>query len=257
MARIHAPRLKTAERLAMALAPKVRRALGELGRQQVKNASFLEEAEIFRAELGRALAEKLAEDYPYDGFIINGVCAKEASKQEDTSEEYTQAEYTWHIDSLGGYKRFARGEEGFYHLFTIFKGGEPDHAFAYDPIADSVALVQKGQGAFFMDNRLRVSGRKDLNIATAHFCPLSIYTKGVSLVKEGVQPYVSGNFLADVISVASGHSEIICKEDASTAESSFAMLMLTESGGRVAPKQQKTVLTGTNGAIFKQLKAYI
>lgn len=75
------------------------------------------------------------------------------------------SEYRWIIDPLDGTTNFLHGIPHWCINLALEKNGEIVAALTYDPIKDESFRAEKGSGAFMRNKRLRVSGRRDLNIA--------------------------------------------------------------------------------------------
>ena len=239
MAHITSPRLRIAERIARKLAPKVRRQVGDMARQQVKGISLLPQAVDFAKKMGEEIAFNLAESFPQDTFVINGT----------TVQEGESGRAIWHINALGGLENLSRGDERFYHMFSVEVDGMPTEAMAYDPISDDIAIVIKGQGAFGMGTRLRMANPKTTDNGRLH-----IWGNNIPSEANGADLRITGSAAADVLAVCSGRADGMVATDLPQAEAMFGWLMATEAGGRASKpgKENKTFVIGNN-AFFKQL----
>lgn len=239
MAHITSPRLRIAERIARKLAPKVRRQVGDMARQQIKGISLMPQAVEFANKMGEDIAYHLTESYPQDTLIING----------KTIQEGEAGRAVWHINALGGLENLSRGDDHFYHMFSITVDGMPEEAMAYDPIADEVALVVKGSGAFGMGTRLRMANKKTPENGRLH-----IWGANIPEAANGAELRITGSAVADVLAVCSAKADGLVATDLPQAEALFAWLMATESGGRASKPgvENKTFVVGNN-AFYKQL----
>lgn len=239
MAHITSPRLRIAERIARKLAPKVRRQVGDMARQQVKGISLLQQAVDFANKMGGDIAYNLAESYPQDTLIING----------ETVQHGEDGRAVWHIAALGGLENMSRGDDHFYHMFSITVDGAPSEALAYDPITDEVAIVVKGSGAYGFGTRLRMANPKKAEGGRIH-----VWGKTVPEYLNGAELRITGSAAADVLAVCAGKADGLVATDFPQTEALFAWLMATESGGRASmPSPKNNTFVVANNAFYKEL----
>ncbi len=248
MAHITSPRLRIVDRVVRKMAPKIRRQLGEMARQQVKSDSGLAQTKSFSQSLGKEIQESLIDSYPEDGFIIDG----------KTIQEEHGSGAIWHITSLGGLENFSRGDENIYQLFSITINGTPTEVMAYDPITDRVSIAIKGSGAFDLGTRLRVSGRKKLKNGCLYLAADNAESVLDGAIKTEAFLRISGSSIHDILSVCAGRGEAFVSAELSPAETFFGWLMATESGGRATtPTQNNGGFMAANSAVYKELSSLI
>jgi len=239
MAHITSPRLRIAERIARKLAPKVRRQVGDMARQQVKGISLLPQATEFAHKLGEEITYHLAESYPQDTLIMNG----------DTTQKGDVGRAVWHITTLGGLENLSRGDDKFYTLFSITVEGTPTEALAYDPITDEIAVVVKGSGAYGFGTRLRMANPKTTDNGRIH-----VWGKTMPTNLNGAELRITGSAAADVLAVCSGKADGLVAAHFPQSEALFAWLMATESGGRAStPSTENKVFVVANNSFYKEL----
>ncbi len=85
--------------------------------------------------------------------------------EESGEETGTDGEYRWIIDPLDGTHNFMGGIPQWNITVALEKDGELVAAIVYDPIRDELFRAEKGGGAFMNNQRLRVSGCKNLKEA--------------------------------------------------------------------------------------------
>ena len=239
MAHITSPRLRIAERVARKLAPKMRRQVGDMARQQIKGISLMNEALEFANKMAEDIAYNLNENYPQDTLIING----------KTVQKGEEGRAVWHINAVGGLENLSRGDDRFYHMFSITMDGAPEEALAYDPITDDVAIVVKGGGAFGLGTRLRMSHKKVAENGRVH-----IWGNHIPETVNGAELRITGSAVADILAVCSAKADGLVATDLPQTEALFAWLMATESGGRATQPgvENKTFVVGNN-AFYKKL----
>ena len=128
------------------------RDFGEVEKLQVSRkgpADFVSVAD-HRAE--RTLVEELRKARPKFGFVL-----EEADDivGEDTSNR-------WIIDPLDGTTNFLHGVPHFAISIGLERDGKPFAGVVYAPVSDELFWAETGQGAFLNKERLRVSGRRNM-----------------------------------------------------------------------------------------------
>jgi len=80
------------------------------------------------------------------------------------------SEYMWIVDPLDGTSNYLHGIPHFSVSIGLQIQGRIEHGVIYDPLRQELFTASRGEGAFLNNQRIRVSGRKDLSgalIATA------------------------------------------------------------------------------------------
>lgn len=72
------------------------------------------------------------------------------------------SDYMWIIDPLDGTSNYLRGIPHFSVSIALQIRGRIEHGVIYDPLREEVFTASRGEGAFLNSQRMRVSGRKDL-----------------------------------------------------------------------------------------------
>ena len=143
--------LRAVEKAARSLT----RDFGEVEQLQVslKGPGDFVSAADMRAE--KILHEELLKARPGFGFLM----------EERGEVAGTDGEYRWIIDPLDGTTNFLHGLPHWAISVALEFRGEIVAGVVYDPIKDEMFRAEKGGGAFMRNKRLRVSGRKDLNLS--------------------------------------------------------------------------------------------
>jgi myo-inositol-1(or 4)-monophosphatase len=74
-----------------------------------------------------------------------------------------QSEYLWIIDPLDGTSNYLRGIPHFSVSIALQIRDRIEHGVIYDPLRQEMFTASRGEGAFLNNQRMRVSGRKDLS----------------------------------------------------------------------------------------------
>ena len=81
-----------------------------------------------------------------------------------------ESDHLWIIDPLDGTSNYLRGIPHYSVSIALKIKGRIEHGVVYDPSRDEMFTASRGEGAFLNDQRIRVSGRRDLSgavLATA------------------------------------------------------------------------------------------
>ena len=140
--------IKAAEKASRALI----RDFGEIEKLQVSIKSpsnFVSNAD-FKAE--KIIIEELKKARPYYSII----------SEEDGSEANKDKDHTWIIDPIDGTTNFLHGIPHFAISIALKSDEEIVSGLIYDPIKDEMFYAEKESGAFFNNQRIRVSKKKEL-----------------------------------------------------------------------------------------------
>lgn len=101
------------------------------------------------------LVESLTRDRPEWGVL----------GEEGADIKGSDARYRWIIDPIDGTTNFLHGLPHWCITVALEKDNEIIAGMTFDPIRQEMFRAEKGGGAFMNTTRLRVSGRKELNVA--------------------------------------------------------------------------------------------
>lgn len=73
------------------------------------------------------------------------------------------SEYVWIVDPLDGTSNYLHGIGHFAVSIALQFQGRIEHGVIYDPLRQEMFTASRGEGAFLNNQRIRVSGRKDLS----------------------------------------------------------------------------------------------
>ena len=74
-----------------------------------------------------------------------------------------ESDFVWVIDPIDGTSNYLRGIPHFAVSIAFMAHGRIEHGVIYDPVREELFTASRGEGAFLNNQRMRVSGRKDLS----------------------------------------------------------------------------------------------
>jgi len=251
--------IATAEKAGRAL----RRDYGEIENLQVSRkgpGDFVTNADL-RSE--KIIFEELQEARPGYGFIL----------EEGGVIEGTDKSHTWIIDPIDGTTNFMHAMPH----FAITVGLErraPDGSseivagVTYNPVMNELFWAEKGKGCYLNDQRIRVSGRRDLSeslIATGlPFIGKSGHAQAIKDIHAVGQRVAGirrlGSAALDFAWVAAGRYDAYYERNLKPWDVAAGILFVTEAGGRVTtidndgdPKTGASILA-SNTELHPQLR---
>lgn len=81
----------------------------------------------------------------------------------EESGQTGDSDYVWIVDPIDGTSNYLRGIPHYAVSIALQIKGRIEHGVVYDPIRDEMFSASRGEGAFLNDQRIRVSGRRDLS----------------------------------------------------------------------------------------------
>ena len=138
--------IKAAEKASRTLI----RDFGEIEKLQVSTkgpTDFVSNADL-KAE--KIIIEELKKARPYYSII----------SEEDGSEKNKDKNNTWIIDPIDGTTNFLHGIPHFAISIALKSNDEIVSGLIYDPIKDEMFYAEKDNGAFFNNQRIRVSKKR-------------------------------------------------------------------------------------------------
>ena len=250
--------IKAAEKAARSLI----RDFGEVEQLQVSQkgpGDFVSAADRRAEEI---IYEELSQARPNYGFLM-----------EESGVKNPKAERRYIIDPLDGTTNFLHGIPHWaisIALEDVRDGkGEVIAALVYDPVKDEMFTAEKGQGAFMRRKRLRVSGRRDLMMATiACGAPRRALEKQQRFLNEyqavlNVAPGIRrfGAAALDLAYVAAGRYEAFWERDLKAWDVAAGILIVKEAGGFAKDIDKESLnpldtgnILAANGDIYPQLK---
>ena len=202
--------IKAAEKASRTLI----RDFGEVEKLQVSikgPTDFVSNADL-KAE--KIIIEELKKARPYYSII----------SEEDGSEKNKDKNNTWIIDPIDGTTNFLHGVPHFAISIALMSGNEIVSGLIYDPIKDEMFYAEKENGAFFNNQRIRVSKKKDIN-----GCLFA--TGGKAKYEIDLPLRRSGSAALDMAYVAAGRYDGYFQNDLNLWDIAAGIIILKESGG--------------------------
>ena len=202
--------IKAAEKASRALI----RDFGEIEKLQVSikgPTDFVSNADL-KAE--KIIIEELKKARPYYSII----------SEEDGSENNKDKEHTWIIDPIDGTTNFLHGVPHFAISIALKYGNEIISGLIYDPIKDEMFYAEKDSGAFFNNQRIRVSKKKELNSCL-------FATGGVAKNEIDLPLRKSGSAALDIAYVAAGRYDGYFQNDLNLWDIAAGIILINEAGG--------------------------
>jgi myo-inositol-1(or 4)-monophosphatase len=204
--------IKAAENASKALI----RDFGEIEKLQVSikgPTDFVSNADL-KAE--KIIIEELKKARPNYSII----------SEEDGSESNKDKKNTWIIDPIDGTTNFLHGIPHFAISIALKSENEIISGLVYDPIKDEMFYAEKDNGAFFNNQRIRVSKKKEINACL-------FATGGKSKNKIDLPIRKSGSAALDLVYVAAGRYDGYFQNDLNLWDIAAGIIILKEAGGTI------------------------
>jgi myo-inositol-1(or 4)-monophosphatase len=204
--------IKAAEKASRALI----RDFGEIEKLQVSikgPSDFVSNADL-KAE--KIIIEELKKARPNYSII----------SEEDGSESNKDKKNIWIIDPIDGTTNFLHGIPHFAISIALKSENEIVSGLIYDPIKDEMFYGEKNNGAFFNNQRIRVSKKKDINAC--------LFATGGGYKNEIDLPIRrSGSAALDMAYVAAGRYDGYFQNNLNLWDIAAGIIILKESGGTI------------------------
>ena len=228
--------IKAAEKASRALI----RDFGEIEKLQVSikgPTDFVSNADL-KAE--KIIIEELKKARPYYSII----------SEEDGSETNKDKNNVWIIDPIDGTTNFLHGVPHFAISIALKSGNEIVSGLIYDPIKDEMFYAEKDNGAFFNNQRIRVSQKKELNSCL-------FATGGKSKNEVDLPIRKTGSAALDMAYVAAGRYDGYFQNDLNLWDIAAGIIILKEAGGIIneidLSKNNKIQIRATSGNINQKM----
>ena len=204
--------IKAAEKASRALI----RDFGEVEKLQVSIKGpndFVSNADL-KAE--KIIIEELKKARPYYSII----------SEEEGSEINKDKNNTWIIDPIDGTTNFLHGIPHFAISIALKSGDEIVSGLIYDPIKNEMFYAEKDNGAFFNNQRIRVSKKKDLNSCL-------FATGGEQKNQINLSIRKSGSAALDMAYIAAGRYDGYFQNDLNLWDIAAGIILVKEAGGLI------------------------
>jgi myo-inositol-1(or 4)-monophosphatase len=173
--------------------------------------------------------------------------------EEGGHHEGADKTHTWVVDPLDGTSNFMHGIPHFAISIALEREGTVVAGLIYNPANDDMFTAERGKGAFLNDQRLRVAGRRRLDVSVIA-CGLPHLGRG-DLVLGGreiaaVQPKVAGlrrfgSAALDLAWIAAGRLDGYWERNLSPWDIAAGLIMVREAGGYVTDLDGKEATSAT------------
>ena len=165
-------------------------------------------------------------------------------------EKNKDNENIWIIDPIDGTTNFLHGVPHFAISIALMSNNEIVSGLIYDPIKDEMFFVVKDNGAFFNNQRIRVSKKKDLN--SCLFASGGNDTNNIDLITRK-----SGSAALDLAYVASGRYDGYFENNLKIWDVAAGIIIIKEAGGIIndinLSKNENVKIRASSGAINEQM----
>ena len=144
--------------------------------------------------------------------------------EEDGSETNKDKNNTWIIDPIDGTTNFLHGVPHFAISIALKSGNEIVSGLIYDPIKDEMFYAEKENGAFFNNQRIRVSRKREINSCL-------FATGGESDNKIDLPIRKTGSAALDIAYVAAGRYDGYFQNNLNLWDIAAGIIILEEAGG--------------------------
>jgi myo-inositol-1(or 4)-monophosphatase len=216
------------------------RDFGEVEKLQVSikgPANFVSNADL-KAE--KIIIEELKKARPNYSII----------SEENGSESNKDKKNTWIIDPIDGTTNFLHGVPHFAISIALKSENEIVSGLIYDPIKDEMFYGEKDNGAFFNNERIRVSKKRDVNSCL-------FATGGKSNDEIDLPIRKSGSAALDMAYVAAGRYDGYFQNGLNLWDIAAGIIILKEAGGiinEINLSQNKNIqIKASSGAINEKM----
>jgi len=136
----------------------------------------------------------------------------------------------WIIDPIDGTNNFLHGIPHFAITIALKSNNEIVSGITYDPIKDEMFYAEKNNGAYFNNQRIRVSKKKNLEN-----CLFGTGDNGIKevKVKKNIKIRNFGSSALDLAYVASGRLDGYFQKNLHIWDIATGILLVKEAGGAV------------------------
>ena len=191
------------------------RDFGELEKLQVSKkgpSDFVTNSDL---KTERIIIEELKKAKPYYSIL-----------SEEKGTEKNRDKKTWIVDPIDGTTNFLHGVPHFAISIALRDKNEIVAGLIYDPIKDEMFYAEKNNGAFFNNQRIRVSKKNNL-----HEC--LFVTGGEIESKYDFSFRKSGSAALDLAYVASGRYDGYFQKNLKIWDIAAGIIILKEAGGLI------------------------
>ena len=150
----------------------------------------------------------------------------------------TDTDNFWIIDPIDGTTNFLHGIPHFCISIAFVSNQEIISGVIYDPIKNEIFYAEKNMGAFFNDQRMKVSKKNNLEE-----CLFGSNIEGVKNIDLNLR--VSGSAALDLAYVASGRLDGFYQKKLNIWDVAAGIIIISEAGGIISPIDMKKIKNHT------------
>ena len=144
--------------------------------------------------------------------------------EEEGSKINSDSENVWIIDPIDGTTNFLHGVPHFAISIALKSNNEIVSGLIYDPIKDEMFYAEKNNGAFFNNQRIKVSKKKDIEACL-------FGTGGKEKIEVDLITRKSGSAALDMAYVAAGRYDGYFQNDLNLWDIAAGIVIVKEAGG--------------------------
>ncbi len=146
--------------------------------------------------------------------------------EEDGSKINSDSENVWIIDPIDGTSNFLHGIPHFAISIALKSNNEIISGLIYDPIKDEIFYAEKNSGAFFNNQRIKVSKKKEIENCL-------FATGGKEKIISGFITRKTGSAALDMAYVAAGRYDGYFQNNLNLWDVAAGIIIIKEAGGIV------------------------
>ena len=169
---------------------------------------------------------------------------------EEFDDKKTKSDYTWVIDPIDGTTNFLHGIPHFCISVAFMSDQEIISGVIYDPIKNEIFYAEKNLGAFYNNQRIRVSKKNNLDD-----CLFGSNISGI--IKDEINLRISGSAALDLAYVASGRLDGFYQNKLNIWDIAAGIIIISEAGGITSQIDTKKIknhkIIAASETIYKDL----
>ena len=166
-------------------------------------------------------------DIKTEKIIINELMKSKKNysiiSEEGGSKINSDTENVWIIDPIDGTTNFLHGVPHFAISIALKSNNEIVSGLIYDPIKDEMFYAEKNNGAFFNNQRIKVSKKKDIDSC--------LFGTGGEITKIDLITRKSGSAALDMAYVAAGRYDGYFQNNLNLWDIAAGIIIVKEAGG--------------------------
>ena len=183
-----------------------------------QNIEYFEALNFMKKKVEKIIIEELNKSKRNYSII----CEESANKINDDKNNF------WIIDPIDGTNNFLHGIPHFAITIALKSNNEIVSGITYDPIKDEMFYAEKNNGAYFNNQRIRVSNKK--NLENCLFGTGGEDIEGFE-IKKNIKTRISGSAALDMAYVAAGRLDGYFQKNLNIWDIAAGIILIKEAGG--------------------------